>query len=381
MKNRFLRKTITLVLAAILIYSLFIMASAESKIKLTTVYGSSLADVILPDGYTWVDDNPASVSVGDTGNKSFPAKTLDNNGESIYVAVEVTVEPAYISEIYASTDSSFYYTGKPVVPEINAYFNGKKLIENTDYKLVISDNINVGTAKITVEGIGNFKGKTSFYFSIIKKDVEGIILNFTEAELVPGKTVELNAEIITDDATFKGVTWSSSDNRIASVDENGIVTAVNEGVAVITATTNDGGYTAECIVNVVIHDEEIEHEYELLNVSIKYPSTSTISFGDSIILHSNIDRPLPDGAYIEWSESNGNFDMSVSADGLTCKISPKSSGKTVFTATVYDKDGNVLSSDTQEMTAKAGLWQKIVAFFKKIFGLTRTIPEAFKGIF
>ncbi|MGN0546493.1 MAG: leucine-rich repeat domain-containing protein [Acutalibacteraceae bacterium] len=114
---------------------------------------------------------------------------------------------------------------------------------------------------------------------------------------------------------------------------------------------------------------------------IRTPSTTNISYGDSIILHLDIDRPLPDGAYIEWSESNGNFDMSVSADGLTCKISPKSNGKTVFTATVYDKDGNVISSDTQEMTAKAGLWQKIVAFFKKIFGLTKTIPEAFKGIF
>ena len=118
-----------------------------------------------------------------------------------------------------------------------------------------------------------------------------------------------------------------------------------------------------------------------LTVSIRTPSTASVDYGDSIILHLDIDRPLPDGAYIEWSESNGNFDMSTSADGLTCKISPKSSGKTVFIATVYDKDGNVISSDTQEMNAKAGLWQKIVAFFKKIFGLTKTFPEAFKGIF
>ena len=117
-----------------------------------------------------------------------------------------------------------------------------------------------------------------------------------------------------------------------------------------------------------------------LSISIRTPSTASIDYGDSIILHLDIDRSLPDGAYIEWSESNGHFDMSVSADGTTCKISPKSNGKTVFTATVYDKDGNVISSDTQEMTAKAGLWQKIVAFFKKIFGLTKTFPEAFKGI-
>ena len=109
--------------------------------------------------------------------------------------------------------------------------------------------------------------------------------------------------------------------------------------------------------------------------------TDKLSYGDAIILHADIDGTLPEGTRIEWTASNGNFAMSVSSDGLTCKISPKSSGKTVFTVTVYDKDGNVISTDTQEMTAKAGLWQKIVAFFKKIFGLTKTIPEAFKGIF
>ena len=113
--------------------------------------------------------------------------------------------------------------------------------------------------------------------------------------------------------------------------------------------------------------------------SIATPSTTTINYGDAIILH--VDGILPEGARIEWTADNGNFSYSSSADGTTCKISPKSSGKTVFTATVCDKDGNVISTDTQEMTAKAGFFDKIVAFFKKIFGLSKTIPEAFKGIF
>lgn len=90
---------------------------------------------------------------------------------------------------------------------------------------------------------------------------------------------------------------------------------------------------------------------------------------------------MPEGAYIVWSESNGNFDMSVSDDGLTCKISPRANGKTTFTVIVYDKDGKVISSGTQIMTANAGLWQRIVAFFKNIFGLTKTIPQIFKGVF
>ena len=141
-------------------------------------------------------------------------------------------------------------------------------------------------------------------------------------------------------------------------------------------TVKYGSSTVTFNVNVSQKTDEYDNQ-----VLIRTPSTASVDYGDSIILHLDIDKSLPDGAYIEWSESNGNFSMSVSADGLTCKVSPKSSGKTVFTATVYDKDGNVISSDTQEMTAKAGLWQKIVAFFKKIFGLTKTFPEAFKGIF
>ena len=136
-------------------------------------------------------------------------------------------------------------------------------------------------------------------------------------------------------------------------------------------TDNDGnGYCDDCGVITAVS-----------GFAIRKPSTATINYGDAIILHADIDGTLPEGARIEWTADNGNFSMSVSADGTACKISPKSNGKTVFTATVYDKDGNVISSDTQEMTAKAGLWQKIVAFFKKIFGLTKTFPEAFKGIF
>jgi len=52
------------------------------------------------------------------------------------------------------------------------------------------------------------------------------------------------------DAADKSVKWSSSNLAVASVDANGKVTALNEGVAIITVTTNDGGHTASCIVTV-----------------------------------------------------------------------------------------------------------------------------------
>ena len=84
------------------------------------------------------------------------------------------------------------------------------------------------------------------------------------------------------------------------------------------------------------------------------------------------------GYYIEWTADNGNFNYS--ANGDTCRIDPNKSGSTTFTATVYDAQGNAVSKDEQTMTSKAGFFDKIIAFFEKLFGLTKVIPQAFKGV-
>ena len=112
---------------------------------------------------------------------------------------------------------------------------------------------------------------------------------------------------------------------------------------------------------------------------INQPTQTTISYGDSIILHIDASK-IPEGGYVEWTASNGNFDIAVSANGMTCTITPSSKGDTTFTATVYDADGNAVSSDEQVMTSKAGFFDKLIAFFKKLFGLTKTIPQLYKGI-
>ena len=82
-----------------------------------------------------------------------------------------------------------------------------------------------------------------------------------------------------------------------------------------------------------------------------------------------------------WTTDNSNFTKSISSNGATCTISPQKSGDTVFTAIVYDANGNAIFKDEQTMTSKAGFFDKIIAFFKKLFGLTKTIPEAVKVIY
>ncbi|WP_051656567.1 CAP domain-containing protein [Butyrivibrio sp. AE3004] len=58
------------------------------------------------------------------------------------------------------------YTGKPIIPEYIVTFNKETLKEDSDYVCKLSDNTNVGTANLTVYGIGNYKGKITGTFTI-----------------------------------------------------------------------------------------------------------------------------------------------------------------------------------------------------------------------
>ena len=68
--------------------------------------------------------------------------------------------------------------------------------------------------------------------------------------LIETQSATLTATVEPDDANNKNVTWSSSDDSVAKVDQNGEVTAVGAGTAKITITTEDGGKTATCAVTV-----------------------------------------------------------------------------------------------------------------------------------
>ena len=81
--------------------------------------------------------------------------------------------------------------------------------------------------------------------------VTGVTLNKTELALFTGDTATLTATIAPDDATNQNVTWSSDNEAVATVDQNGTVTAVGAGKTTISVTTEDGGKTATCQVTVL----------------------------------------------------------------------------------------------------------------------------------
>ena len=80
--------------------------------------------------------------------------------------------------------------------------------------------------------------------------VTAVTLNKISTTLAVGDTETLIATISPQNATDKSVTWSSNNESVAIVNENGTITAVGVGNATITVTTNDGGLTATCVVTV-----------------------------------------------------------------------------------------------------------------------------------
>src|SRR5699024_3646488 len=83
-----------------------------------------------------------------------------------------------------------------------------------------------------------------------EEPVTGVQLDVEKLGLKIGEKAELTATVTPEEATNKDVLWSSDNEEVAKVDENGQVTGISAGTAVITVTTVDGEYqaTAEVIV-------------------------------------------------------------------------------------------------------------------------------------
>lgn len=90
--------------------------------------------------------------------------------------------------------------------------------------------------------------------------VTGVSLDRPNAELVVGGTLKLTETVAPADATNKTVSWSSNKEDVATVSDDGTVTAKNVGEAVITVTTADGGKTASCTITVKEKDSGSEGE-------------------------------------------------------------------------------------------------------------------------
>jgi uncharacterized protein YjdB len=181
----------------------------------------------------------------------------------IDAAKEVPVTGIKLSQTSctATVGNSFKLTAS-VAPTNGANKIVTWLSNNTDVATVSADGVvttkKAGTATITVRT--NDSGYTAKCVVTVKGyessgvQVIGISLSQTTAKVVEDDSVALTATISPPNATNRATTWSSSDYGIASVVTDGSLIMIfgkRAGTALITAQTNDGGYTAKCVVTVV----------------------------------------------------------------------------------------------------------------------------------
>ena len=93
----------------------------------------------------------------------------------------------------------------------------------------------------------NFWNIEGFEYDGIK--AETISMNYQDAELNIGETVQLEATVLPEDTTDKSLEWQSSNDEIATVDKSGLVTAIGMGSATITATCGEA--CAQCEITVL----------------------------------------------------------------------------------------------------------------------------------
>lgn len=147
------------------------------------------------------------------------------------ISIEATVSPADATDVevkYASTDEAVATVDK----------DGKvQILQPGECDI---------TTTLTQEGKKVVEKKThikAFY------ELEGITLDKTEGILTAGNTVTLNATVLPEEIADETiVTWTSSDEKVATVDENGKVTAIAAGEATITANAGEKSTTYKLTV-------------------------------------------------------------------------------------------------------------------------------------
>ncbi len=184
------------------------------------------------------------------------------------------------------------------------------------------------------------------YVTIPKLDVPvtGISLSKTSIEVSKGSYTYLFATLTPSDASNTNVIWSSSEESVATV-KDGLVTGVNEGKATITATSEEGGYSAKCEVTVTY--------IPVTGVSLSNESTLLEIGEESSTIYANV---APSGASISlvtWSigdESVASFETTW-LSGV--KVKGLSVGETTLTA--ITKDGGFAASCKIKVIEKKNL--------------------------
>ena len=181
-----------------------------------------------------------------------------------------------------------------------------------------------GTAIITVTTVdGDFTDECTVN---VTQPVSDVTLDLKSLTLSNGEEYQLAVTVLPKNATNKNVTWSSSDENIATVDQSGMVKAVSEGHARIIVQTENGGYTDECQITVT-------HTVSVTDVTLNKEMLE-LPEGKSEQLQAFVQPKDASNQNVKWSSSDEKI-ASVDQKG---NVTAHKKGEAIITVTTEDGD-------------------------------------------
>lgn len=284
------------------------------------------------------------------GENVFPISATTKLGRTTSYTIKITREkPKDITKMsFEKTNFELNVEDvielKPIIEPVDA--DSSKITWSSDNKSVaIVDSsgtieaVGAGNATVTVKSENGVTASVNIKVlvpvSSIKFSKQIINMNLNESQI-------LNYTILPNDAYNKNVTFSSSDDTIVSVDQNGQIITKKYGKATITVVTEEGSFRSDCIVNVT--EKKMESLY-VNNKNIK------IKKGETAINNISITPAEFQSETLIWMSSNPNI-VSVDANGLltandvgTATIIVTNADKTLstsFNVEVYKESNNLI---------------------------------------
>ena len=316
---------------------------------------------------TWTSSDDAVVSVSQDGEVTAVAEgkatvtvTTEDGGktaecvvEAIYVPVEsVTLD---YTELELDFETTFRLTAtihpenatnKNVNWSCNNYMVASVDQNGTIKTLSPHPMFNPAIITVTTED-GNKRAQCVLNVVDKGEPVKSISLDKSSVELKEGEEVTLKATILPNNATNKSISWSSSDNSVATV-KDGRVYAITAGSAIITATTAAGGNTATCSVTV------LPGTYPVESVSLN-ETTLTLMPGDDHQLKAIVNPDNAANKDVTWSSSN--YDVVTVENGRVTAIS-----EGIATIKVTTIDG--AKTDECTVTVSNDITKFVSAFYR-----------------
>ena len=248
--------------------------NTEPKVAWSVSEGAALIDIDV------VDDLTVSV----TGNGIGRAKIRATAGDK-FAEAEIVV----YGDLTFSDEERMVYTNRSLEVEVNTVPTGVAPINwrvlDSELFRFADDAVNVTTEENSVEIVGRYPGRgrlVAFYedAALMNPDtcwIEVRPLPVAQVEILRGDrtvrlgdTMAMEAEVSPSDAYDTRVAWSSESPEVASIDENGVLTARSIGTTVIRATAMDGnGAEGRCVITVIYRDAEgVVLDSEHLNIKV-----------------------------------------------------------------------------------------------------------------